>query len=82
MRNRRGLIFFCRTPRTRKEICDYLGLSSITYAIKVHVLPLVAAGKTKMSIPDKTEKSQTDVFLLIILVPEIYEHLLETQRIV
>ena len=23
------LILFCRTPRTRKEICEYLGLSSV-----------------------------------------------------
>ncbi|HUM84842.1 MAG TPA: ATP-binding protein [Lachnospiraceae bacterium] len=57
-----GLIFFCRTPRTRKEICDYLGLSSITYAIKVHVLPLVAAGKLKMSIPDKPKSPKQMYF--------------------
>lgn len=47
------LILFCRTPRTRKEICDYLGLNSITYAMQTHVMPLVEAGKIKMSIPDK-----------------------------
>ena len=47
------LILFCRTPRTRKEICDYLGLNSVTYAIQTHVIPLVEAGKIKMSIPDK-----------------------------
>ena len=47
------LILFCRTPRTRKEICDYLGLNSVTYAIQTHVMPLVEAGKIKMSIPDK-----------------------------
>lgn len=44
---------FCRTPRTRIEICDYLGLNSVTYAIQAHVMPLVEAGKIKMSIPDK-----------------------------
>lgn len=47
------LILFCRTPKTRKEICDYLGLNSVTYAIQTHVMPLVEAGKIKMSIPDK-----------------------------
>ena len=47
------LILFCRTPRTRKEICEYLGLSSVTYAIQKHVLPLVEAGQLKMSLPDK-----------------------------
>ena len=44
---------FCRTPRTRIEISDYLGLNSVTYAIQTHVMPLVEAGKIKMSIPDK-----------------------------
>ena len=48
-----NLLLFCRTPRTRKEICEYLGLSSITYAIQTHIMPLVAVGKIKLSIPDK-----------------------------
>ena len=48
-----NLLLFCRTPRTRKEICEYLGLSSVTYAIQTHVMPLVDAGKIKLSVPDK-----------------------------
>lgn len=48
-----NLILFCRTPRTRKEICEYLGLSSVTYAIQTHIMPLVNAGKIKLSVPDK-----------------------------
>lgn len=48
-----NLILFCKTPRTRKEICEYLGLSSVTYAIQTHVMPLVESGKIKLSIPDK-----------------------------
>lgn len=48
-----NLIVFCKTPRTRKEICEYLGISSVTYAIQTHVMPLVESGKIKMSIPDK-----------------------------
>ncbi len=48
-----NLIFFCKTPRTRKEISEYLGLSSVTYAIQTHIMPLVEAGKIKLSIPDK-----------------------------
>ena len=55
------LILFCRTPRTRKEICDYLGLSSVTYAIQTHVMPLVETGKIKMSNPDKP-KSPKQLF--------------------
>lgn len=55
------LILFCRTPRTRKEICEYLGLNSITYAIQTHVMPLVEKGIIKMSIPDKP-KSPKQLF--------------------
>lgn len=47
------LIIFCRTPRTRKEISEYLGLNSVTYAIQTYVMPLVEKGIIKMSIPDK-----------------------------
>lgn len=55
------LLVFCRTPRTRQEICEYLGLSSITYAIQTHVMPLVENGKIKMSNPDKP-KSPKQLF--------------------
>lgn len=48
-----NLLIFCRTPRTRKEICDYLGLSSISYAMQVYIMPLVEQGLIKLSIPDK-----------------------------
>ena len=49
----KNLILFCKTPRTRKEICEYLGLTSVTYAIQTHIMPLVEEGKIKLSIPDK-----------------------------
>lgn len=55
------LILFCKTPRTRKEICDYLGLNSVTYAIQTHVMPLVEKGIIKMSVPDKP-KSPKQLF--------------------
>lgn len=55
------LLLFCKTPRTRKEICEYLGLSSITYVIQTHVMPLVEKGLIKMSIPDKP-KSPKQLF--------------------
>lgn len=48
-----NLVLFCKTPRTRKEIADYLGISSISYAIQTYVMPLIEAGKIQMSIPDK-----------------------------
>ena len=52
-----GLILYCKTPRTRREICDYLGLNSVTYAIQTYVMPLVEKGIIKMSLPDKPKSS-------------------------
>ena len=49
----RQLLLFCQTPRTRKEISDYLGLSSVTYAIQKYINPLVDQGYIQLSIPDK-----------------------------
>ena len=57
----RKLILFCKTPRTRKEISDYLGLNSVTYAIQTRVMPLVEKGIIKMSIPEKP-KSPKQLF--------------------
>lgn len=54
----KNLLLFLRTPRTRKEICDYLGLTSATYAIRRHVMPLVDQGLIKMSIPEKPGSSK------------------------
>ena len=53
-----NLLAFCKTPRTRQEICEYLGLSSVTYAIQTHVMPLVESGKIKMSNPNKPKSTK------------------------
>ena len=52
---------FSRIPRTRKESCEYLGLTSVTYAIQSRVLPLVETGQIKISIPEKP-KSPKQLF--------------------
>jgi len=57
----RELLLFCKTPRTRKEISDYLGLNSVTYAIQTRIMPLVERGMIKMSIPEKP-KSPKQLF--------------------
>lgn len=57
----KNLLLFCKTPRARKEICKYLGLSSMTYAIQSRVMPLVETGQIKMSIPEKP-KSPKQLF--------------------
>lgn len=54
----KNILIFCKTPRTRQEICEYLGLSSTTYAIKRHVMPLVDRGLISLSIPEKPGSSK------------------------
>ncbi|MBS7008983.1 ATP-binding protein [Anaerostipes sp.] len=49
----KNLLIFCRTPRTRKEISEYLGLTSVTYAIQKHINPLIKRGLIHLSIPEK-----------------------------
>ena len=46
------LLKFCKTPRTREEIVGLVELTQY-YAMKTLVMPLVEAGKLKMTIPDK-----------------------------
>ena len=53
-----NLINFCKTPRTRGEISDYLGLSSKTYAIQTYVMPLAEKGIIKLTIPDVPTSSK------------------------
>lgn len=53
-----ALLDFCRTPRSRREIADFLKISSVTYAIQRHVKPLIEKGWLAMSIPDKPGSSR------------------------
>ena len=52
------ILEFCQTPRTRRELAKYLGLSSVTYAIKKYILPLVDAGQLRMTHPDNPGSPQ------------------------
>lgn len=48
-----NLLAYCRIPRSRKEIADYLGIRTVFYAMKHFVRPLLESGALKMTIPDK-----------------------------
>lgn len=48
---------FCQTPRSRKEIAEYLGVKTVFYAMQRYVQPLIAQGKLIMTIPDKPKSS-------------------------
>lgn len=47
------LLSFCETPRTRQQIADFLGIKTVTHAIKAYVTPLVARGLIDLKYPDK-----------------------------
>lgn len=47
------LLDFCKIPRTRNEIAAFPGLSSVTYAIKTYVQPLIDSGRIGLTVPDK-----------------------------
>ena len=49
----KGLLAFCRQPRSRAEIIAYLGIPSAQYALRRYLDPLVEAGAIWLSLPDK-----------------------------
>ena len=52
------LVEFCRTPRSRKEISEFLKIKSVAYAMKRYVQPLIESGKIKLTIPDTPKSTQ------------------------
>lgn len=48
-----GLLAFCKTPRTRKEIAEYLGIKTIFYVMQHYVQPLLDHGSLAMTMPDR-----------------------------
>lgn len=58
-----ALLVFCKTPRSRKEIADFLKLKTTTYAMQRYVTPLLKSGKLKMTDPkhpgSRTQKYYT-----------------------
>lgn len=47
------ILDYCSEPRSTKEILSYMGLSNKQHLHKTYIKPLLAAGKLKMTIPDK-----------------------------
>ena len=52
------LVSFCKVPRSRKEIAEYLGLSSASYAITRYVQPLLDRGQLEMTLPEKPKSTK------------------------
>ena len=49
----KGLMAFCRTPRTRSEIIEFLDIASGQYALRRYLDPLVQAGVIHLTMPEK-----------------------------
>ena len=57
-KNTDGPLDFCKTPRTRQEIADFLGVKTVFYAMQHYVKPLLDSGLLRMTIPDKPKSSK------------------------
>ena len=53
VQDEKGLLEFCRTPRTRSEIIEYLDIASGQYALRRYLDPLVESGSIQLTLPDK-----------------------------
>lgn len=45
----KNIVDFCKVPRTKKEIADFYGVSSVSYAISKYIKPLIVQGKIDIS---------------------------------
>lgn len=51
------ILEFCRTEKSKKEICRHLGFSNLTYFTRKYLNPLLESGQLAMTIPDKAKSS-------------------------
>ena len=56
------LLAFCKTPKSRKEIADYLGIGTVFYATKHYVQPLLDSEQLAMTIPEKPKSRNQKFF--------------------
>ena len=56
------LLAFCKTPRSRQEIANYLGIKTVFYAMSHYVQPLLRSGQLAMTLPEspKSRKQRYD----------------------
>ena len=46
------IVEFCKEPKSRKEIAEFLGIKTTTYAYSKYILPLLEEERLGMTIPD------------------------------
>lgn len=53
-----GLLEFCRTPRTRAEIKEFMKIDTFSYIRNRYIEPLVKSGQMKLTLPDKPRSTK------------------------
>ncbi|MCD8376122.1 MAG: putative DNA binding domain-containing protein [Oscillospiraceae bacterium] len=56
--DKKKLLAFCMRPRSRREIIEYLAISSAQYALHRYLAPLVSSGAIRLTMPEKPKSSQ------------------------
>lgn len=59
-----SILEFCRTPRSRREIAEFVGLRSVGYAASKYIAPMVESGQLGMTIPEKPKSRNQKYFTL------------------
>jgi ATP-dependent DNA helicase RecG len=47
------ILDFCRNPKARDELAEFIGISSVSYMMNKYITPLTKNGKLKMTLSDK-----------------------------
>ena len=47
------ILAYCSEARSKREICEHLGFSNLTYFTRTYLKPLIENGMLKMTLPDK-----------------------------
>lgn len=47
------ILEFCRVPRSRQEIAEYVGIKTVFYVVQHYVKPLLESGRLALTIPEK-----------------------------
>lgn len=58
----KSILEFCRTPRGRQEIADYVGVQTVFYVMKHYVEPLLQSGRLAMTLPEKPKSRNQKYF--------------------
>lgn len=56
------LLDYCRVPRSKKEIADFLGIKTVFYVMQHYVKPLLDEKKLDMTIPEKPKSKNQKYF--------------------